>query len=267
MSQSTMATRYFPSSPSGVVRELRQLGNVALCTLRLLANHNRVSNTQRYGSELCQLTYFRTTFQTYLDEDRSRVARWKRRQVFIDYMPDCEPFKCLPHDTVGFLYYRMCAEHAEQGRPDLRELRLQTLPEEAEGLDLTRGEHVDDPEAFFRWIVARRNIASSAGHDYRHLITGSDTGVVGEALMGRYEYKHLREPGRWMNMTNAVALLTLTGRWHTVRKVRKAFRVIDQSRDITTFDLDRFWDRPLRDARRELGLPPEGLMPAGRLPE
>lgn len=267
MSESETTTRYLPSSPADLARELRQLWTVALCTLRLLIDHSRVANTQRYGSQLCQLTYFRTVFQAYLEEDPSRVARWKRRQVFIDYMPDYESFRGLPPDTVGYLYYRMCADHAAQGRPDLRKLRLETLPDEAAGLDLTRGDQVDDPEAFFRWIVARRNIASSAGHDYRHLITGSDTGVIGEALMGRYEYKHMREPGRWMNMSNAVALLTLTGRWPTVRKVVKAFKVIDSSRDITAFDPDQFWERRIQDARLEFGLPPDGLMPGGRLPD
>ncbi len=256
--------RNLPSSPRQLGQEVGHLVAAARYTIPLLIDHSQVSNTQRYGSHLCHLTYFRNAFREHLQARPERIERWLRRQVFIDYSPDHEVLARLPAATVGREYHRMCMEHAAAGRPDLRHLRLRILPEEAKELDLDGTVRMVDSDAVFERIVARRNIFSSASHDLRHLLLGADTSPAGEALVGRYEYLHLLEPGDLLNMVNAVALLALTGRWHALQRVLRAFKSIASSNDPTQLDIDTLWDLPLADARRALGLPPEGLMPGER---
>jgi ubiquinone biosynthesis protein Coq4 len=121
----------------------------------------------------------------------------------------------------------------------------------------------DDDRAFAH-VVARRNLFSSAAHDYHHVLLGADTSPAGEALVGRYEYRHLLEPGRLMNTVNAVVLLALTGRWRALFAVWRGFRVIRATPDPAGIDGEALWDQPLSAVRRRLGLPADGLMRSGR---
>lgn len=229
--------------------------------IRLMLNRKDTKPTYMYCWHLDRMTCFRKRFESWLAEDPARLRFWTQRRLFVDDLPDPHAFKDYPEGTLGRAFYEMTRQHRTEGLLDLRRRRLQVLPEEKEGLDLDALSRTTDREALYWRIVARRNIFMTSTHDLCHMLTGSNTEVAGEAVVARYQYRHLLVPQNWMNMVNALLLYAVTFRWGEIRRIRACFPVIDRSVSYAELDYERLWDKPVSEVRKDLGLPEAGLMP------
>jgi ubiquinone biosynthesis protein Coq4 len=258
---------YFASTLGGALRDVYHQLAAAYWCIRLGVKRGDTKPTYKFCRHLDQTTYFRSQFRAFLEADPAREKRWLQRQVFIDYMPDYDKFKDYPEGTVGRAYYEMIQRHTQEGLLELRRRRLEVLPDEAAGLDLEALQKVNDLDERLERIIARRNIYMTSTHDFCHMLTGSHTDVAGEALVARYQYRHLLVPQNWVNMWLARIVYAISFRWKGLRVMRACFPSIDRSRSYTETDFDNIWSRPIQEFRRELKLPPEGYMPGDILPE
>lgn len=229
----------------------------------LALNRSDTAPTYKYCWHLDQVTFFREQFRKYLHGDPQRLIEWKKRRVFVDYVPDPEEFASYADGTLGKAYYDMNNQHDVEGLLDLRSRRFEVLPAERDGLDLEALASASGEDLFER-IISRRNIFMTSTHDFCHLLIGSDTWMAGEALAGRYQYRHLLVPQNWLNMMLSMLVHVISLRWSTLRKIMSCYPAIDASANYSEIWLEDYWDRQIAEVRGELGLPSEGFMPEGR---
>lgn len=265
MKQHRYKRKLLPLSPVQSVIETGHTLMTVYWALRLMLNRKDTKPTYMYCWHLDRVTFFRSQFKAWLYQDPRRIEFWKQRRLFVDDMPEPQAFKSYPKGTVGRAFFEMCELHDTKGLLDLRERRLEVLPEEKKGLDLEALEGVTDAEELFERIVARRNIFMTSTHDLCHMLTGSNTEIDGEALVAQYQYRHLLVPQNWLNMVNSLLVHLVTLRWGDLRRIVRCFPIINKSESYLGIDFEIVWSRPLREVRRELGLPEEGLTPMDEL--
>ncbi len=185
MARNGVEVRLLPRSPRRLLADLYNWLMAVHYAVRLSLSRRDTSLTYRYCRHLDRVTFFRSQFRAHLRDHPESVERWKRRRLFVDDMPDPEAFEGYAAGTVGRCYYEMYRRHAKRGLPELREMRLETLPEERRGLDLEGLRSATDPEDVYERIVARRNIFMTSTHDLCHMLTGSPTDVEGEAICAK----------------------------------------------------------------------------------
>ncbi len=261
MKQRRIRGRFLPRSPIQFVIDTGHTLMTVYWAVRLMLNRKDTKPTYMYCWHLDRVTFFRTQFKAWLDDDPRRIEFWKQRRLFVDNMPHLQDFKDYPRGTVGRAFFEMCKLHDTKGLLDLRERRLEVLPEEKKSLDLKALERVTDEEELYERIVARRNIFMTSTHDLCHMLTGSNTEMDGEALVAQYQYRHLLVPQNWLNMFNSLLVHLVTLRWSDFRRIVSCFPIINKSESYLGIDYETVWSRPLREVRRELGLPEEGLTP------
>ncbi|MFQ5625229.1 MAG: Coq4 family protein [Methyloligellaceae bacterium] len=257
--------RLLPRSPIQFVIEIGHTLMTVYWAIRLMLNRKDTKPTYKYCWHLDRVTFFRSQFEDWLDEDRNRIEFWKKRRLFVDDMPDPQRFKDYPKGTVGRAFFEMCKLHDPKGLLDLRTRRLEVLPEEKQGLDLKALNRITDKQELYERIVARRNIFMTSTHDLCHMLTGSNTEMDGEALVAKYQYRHLLVPQNWLNMCNSLLVHLVTLRWGKLSQIVRCFPAINRSASYLDLDYETIWKLPLRDVRRELGLPEEGFTPMDEL--
>lgn len=250
-----------------ILRETYHLLMVIYCTFRLFMDRIRSIGDTRftylYGDHLDQLRRFRMQFIDYLNQDPARVELWRRRQLWIDYVPDLSVLATLPERSLGREYAKTMKELEEKGYLFLRDRRFQVLPEEVLGLNRDLLDRAEPSATLLRLLTHRRNIYMTSSHDFIHFVTGSNTLLAGESLVARYQYRHTLVPQNWLNMHLSLLAQVCLGRWRSLGKIFQLFEVLDRTPDIVGYDWEGSWRKPLVEVRRELGLPPEGLMPHG----
>jgi len=209
--------------------------------------------------------FFRSQYKAWLYECPERIEFWKKQLLFVDDMPEPERFKDYPKGSVGRAFFEMCKLHNTKGLLDLRTRRLEVMPDEKKGLDLEALNRVTDEDELYELIVARRNIFSTSSHDICHMLTGSNTDIDGEALVAKYQYRHLLMPQNWLNMFGSLVVYLVTFRWGEYKRIVSCFPAIDNSANYLYLDYESIWKRPLRDVRREIRLPEEGFTPMDEL--
>jgi len=262
--------RRIARDPVGFLSDLYHGVMVFFCSVGLMIDRTlRIGDTYftyKYCQHLDQMTYFKDLFRQYLSRDPCRVDQWKRRQLWVDEMPRMDRLRDLPEGSLGRSFYEATDALEKAGLPNLRPKRLKALPEEIRALDLNVVSQESDPDRLFGLLVARRNIYMTSSHDFFHFLSGSNTKIAGEALVARYQFRHLLCPQNLMNMRNSLLCHFCIGRFDAMRIIRNLFPEIDKTIDFTTYDWESAWARPLDDVRRELGLPVEGFMPDGVVP-
>jgi len=259
--------QYIPHSPFRFVAELGHVAMVVYYALRLMINRKDTAPTYKYCWHLDQITLFRSQFQAYLANHPAKIDRWTKPRLFIDHMPDPEAFSGYPEASVGRAYYDMWKRHSDEGLMELRKRRLEVLPQERKGLDLEGLAASCDPDDRYERIVARRNIFMTSTHDFCHMLIGANTDVAGEALVARYQYHHLLVPQNWLNELNCIIVYLVSLRWSELKRIFACFGPIDRSANYADLDMESLWSRPIATVRKELGLPEEGFMPGGMLPQ
>ena len=259
--------RVLPRSPRLLLADLYNWTMAIYYAVRLSLSRRDTALTYRYCRHLDRVSYFRGRFRAYLADHPESLERWKSRRLFVDEMPDPEAFGRYAEGTVGRCFYEMNRKHAKRGLPELREMRLETLPEERKGLDLEGLRSATDPEDIYERIVARRNIFMTSTHDLCHMLTGSPTDVEGEAVCAKYQYQHLLVPQNWMNLQLSMLDRSKSFKFETLRRIRACFPEIERSVNYSELDFNEIWHEPLLEARRRLGLPEEGFRAKYRPPD
>ena len=183
MKQGQIRRKLLPLSPIQFVIEIGHALMTVYWAIRLMLNRKDTKPTYKYCWHLDRVTFFRTQFKAWLHQDPRRIEFWKRPRLFVDNLPDVMNFKDYPRGTVGRAFFEMCKLHGTKGLLDLRARRLAVLPDEKKGLDLEELKRITDPDELYDRIVARRNIFMTSTHDLCHMLTGSNTGLEGEALV------------------------------------------------------------------------------------
>lgn len=257
--------RFLPRSPTQIAIEIGHVVMSFYWAIRLMLNRKDTKPTYMYCWHLDRITFFRTQFQAWLDEDPRRIEFWRRRRLFVDDMPNPQDFKDFARGTVGRAFFEMCELHDTKGLLDLRARRLAVLPEEKKGLDLAGLQEITDQSALYERLVARRNIFMTSTHDLCHMLTGSNTEMDGEALVAKYQYRHLLVPQNWLNMIISLVAHLVTLRWGKLLGIVNCFPAIEASNSYLELDYDKLWSRPLSEVRRELNLPENGFTPIDEL--
>ena len=265
MNQNKHKGRLLPHSPIQFVIEIGHRLMAVYWAIRLMLNRKDPKPTYMYCWHLDRVTFFRTQFKAWLNEEPRRIEFWKQRRLFVDDMPNLQDFKDYPRGTVGRAYFEMCKLHDTKGLIDLRARRLEVLPEEEKGLDLVGLNRITDQDELYKRIVSRRNIFMTSTHDLCHMLTGSNTESDGEALVAKYQYRHLLVPQNYYNMFNSLLFHLVTLRWGKLRRIVSCFPAIDQSKSYLDLDYEQIWSRALSEVRRELDLPEEGFTPMDEL--
>jgi len=249
----------FPAMYASVMRDVYHLAMAAYYTARLALEHRAVQNTYRYGFHLEQVSFVDRRFRRWLSEHPEVIDALKPPVLFLDAEPEIDRLRACPAGSLGREYYAVARQYESGERAHLRGLRLRTLPHEQRGLDRTLPAAGAGVDARHRWLMARRNVYMTSSHDFAHLLTGCDVSYEGEALVAMYQFSHLRVPSNFLNMWNACAMLCATGKVRKVARVRRLLPQVRASTNPLVVSWERLWDVPLPEARRRVGLPPEGL--------
>jgi ubiquinone biosynthesis protein Coq4 len=240
---------------------LRVAGHILGLLIDRLRGIGDTYHTYKYCHHLDQLDSFRGLFARALAADPARAACWSRSQVWIDHLPDLAYLSTLPKGSLGRTYFETMRYLEAQGYPSLRPKRLAALPHEARGLDRRLLERTTDRDELLELLISRRNIHMTSSHDFFHMLLGADTFLTGEALVARYQWKHLLVPQNWLNMKLSMAAKLILGNWNLFWRIKgNEFPIIDRSPDCIGYDWNGAWSKPIGDVRAELGLPRDGFM-------
>lgn len=254
--------RFWAGTPYGVAFDMKHWLFALYHAVRMSFDSTNTAHTYRYCWHLDRTTFFRTRYMAYLNANPKELERWHKPRLFVDEMPDAEDFRDYPEGTIGRCYFEMFQSNQAEGLRELRDYRLRTIPSDRDGLDLkaTEGEteHYD-------WLAARRNIFMTSTHDYCHMLTGSTMDLVGEAVCSKYQDHHLPTPQHLLNRRLCMIAQLCMLKLGNFRNVRSWFPAIEASVNYSEVDLGSLWDRPLNEVRLEMGIPGEGIMPAGRI--
>jgi len=95
-------------------------------------------------------------------------------------------------------------------------------------------------------------------HDLAHILTGYGTDSLGEMEVQAFVIGNLGLRSGWLILGFAAVLMPhgLPPIWKYSDRLRVAHRRGKQSKSILTLRYERFWESPVADVQRQLGIPP-----------